>query len=287
MNEIIQLTRPAIEPVTALEAMVQLGLGTPVDAALNTQLVTQITRLLLAARRYCENLTRTTLITTSWLRQMDSWPGWDSRRAHNYLEGFLLPKPPFQSITSFKYVDENGTLQNLAWDTSYGANVFEPMYGYQLDPGADTRPARLLPRWATPWPPLRLVANAVQIVFKNGYGGPVTASMLLDSAILTGPVFNPGDVGQQVNVPTAAGSGNPLCTTIASVDENGQATLAAPALAEVAASTNNVWVGHEVPQEIKLAMMLATQFYFEQGATTDLPMPRVVDDLLEMYRDRS
>ncbi|QMV19689.1 hypothetical protein GOB94_14055 [Granulicella sp. 5B5] len=284
-SEIIQLSQPAVEPVLPAEAMVQLGLGNPVDSILNTQLTTQIANLLLAARRYCEGYTRSCYITTNWLYQGDHWPAWDSRYARNWYCGLRLPKPPFQSIQSFVYIDETGTPQTLPVDLTYGNSV-TPTYAYQLDPGSDVKPARLLPAWARPWPPLRLVANAVQITFKSGFGGPVTASMANASAILTGPVFNPGDKGQSVSVPGAGAAGAALITTIASVDINGQATLADPAQA-VVASTSNVYVGQPVPEEIRLAIKLATQFYYEQGAVTDLKMPRVVNDLLDGYVNRS
>ena len=88
-------------------------------------------------------------------------------------------------------------------------------------------------------------------------------------------------------VPGAGPEGVPLLTAILSVDGNGQATLAASASTAVAASPNNVWVGRQVPQKIQLAIQFMTQFFFEQGATTDLPTPRVVEDLLEMYINRA
>jgi len=62
-----------------------------------------------------------------------------------------------------------GVLQTMVADTTYGVN--DPtFYSYQLDPGGQTQPARVLPAYARPWPPTRLVANNVILRFIAGYG---------------------------------------------------------------------------------------------------------------------
>jgi hypothetical protein len=288
MNELIPIALPVAEPVNVEAIASQLGLTIPDDDVYGPQLTTRITNLATAARIHCENYTRSCFITSTWLYQRDGWPPRDLRYEDRGQPGaFLLPRTPFQSIVSFNYVNEDGNICPLALDTSYGTNVSEPMYGYQLDPGTDTRPARLSPRWATPWPPLRWVPNAVQIQFKAGYGGPVTAAMAASSAVLTGPVFDQGDVGQAVSVPAAGAAGAALTTTIASVDNNGQATLTAEATTAVASAANNVWVGQQVPSNIIIAILLMTQFLFEQGGSIDMPTPSIVADMLEFYRNRT
>ena len=281
MRVLTQLTQPAVEPVSVEDCFTQLGLGAPTD---NAQLAQQITDLIVAARLYCESITRTSFITRNWQYNLDDWPGHDPR----YSDGhsiFYIPQSPLQSVISLQYVDVGGVVQTLTQDTQYGTNLTEPTYQYQLDPGADTRPARLMPPWARPWPPIRLVANAVMLQFKSGYGGPVTASMAAGSSILTGPVWNPGDVGQAINVPGAGPNGGNLVTTILAVDGNGQATLAAPAVAAVASVANNVWAGNPVPANICLAIKFMVQVLFEQGATSDVPLPRIVEQLLGPYKN--
>lgn len=288
MNELIPVLLPAVEPVNIEAIANQLGLTIPDDDVFGPALTTKLTDLAMAARIHCENYTRSCFITSTWLYQRDGWPPRDLRYDDYGQPGaFLIPRTPFQSIQFFNYVTEGGHIRPLLQDTSFGTNIEEPPYGYQLDRGTDTRPARLAPRWATPWPPLRWVPNAVQLQFKAGYGGPVTASMAVGSPILTGPVFNPQDVGQAVSVPSAGVDGAALVTTILSVDVNGQATLAANAVAAVAASTNNVWVGQRVPRTISIAILLMTQFLYEQGGSIDMPTPRIVTDLLECYRNRT
>lgn len=291
MNSLIQVATPAVEPVLVPEMLLQLGMGTPADGTLDAQLVSQLTGLLLAARTYVENSCRIAIVTQSWLFQGDSWPGTNMRYnvGGAFHSEFRIPKPPFQSIAFFQYVDVTGTIQPLSQDLSFGNST--AVYAYQLDPGFDTRPARLLPAWARPWPPTRWVANAVALQFKCGFGGPVSASMAIDTAILTGPVFNQGDIGQQVNVPGAvAGVGGApataLATTIASVDVNGQATLAAPATAAVALATNNVYAGLPVPEPIRQAIKFLAQHFYTHGADADMPMPRVIGALLEPYMNR-
>jgi hypothetical protein len=290
LNEIVQIAGPTVEPVTVADMMVQLGLGSPTDATLLAQLNTQLGDCVAGAREFCENFTRTAFLTQVWQMNCDTWPFVDGRyhgAGFNH-SSFRLPKPPFQSIAFMQYVDTDGVVQTLTQETDYGVSPNDPIYGYQLDPGYDTRPARLLPPWAKPWPPLRRVANAVMVQYKCGYGGPVTASMAIDSAILTGPVFNPGDVGQSVSVPGAI-AGDPvttLSTRILSVDGNGQATLAANATAVVASALNNVWVGNKLPKSVYRAIKLLAQFYWQNGSDTDLPTPRVIYDVLEMYRNR-
>jgi hypothetical protein len=288
MNELIPLVGPAVEPVDSHAIFNQLGLTVPSDPTYGKDLTEKVTNLAIAARIHCENFTRSCFITSTWLYQRDDWPPRDRRYNERDLPGgFHLPRTPFQSIQSFNYVDTDGNVQPLTQDTSYGANPAFPTYGYQLDSGSDTRPARLTPVWARPWPPLRWVPNAVQIAFKAGYGGPVQGSMAASSAILSGPVFNSGDAGQPVSVAGAGASGGALTTTIASVDNNGQATLAAAATTAVTASPNNVWVGQRVPKNINIAILLMTQFLYEQGGSIDMPTPRIVADLLEFYRNRT
>lgn len=287
MNELIPILAPSAEPVNVQAIANQLGLTIPDDEIYGPALTTKITDLAMAARIHCENYTRTCFITSTWLYQMDGWPPRDTRYGdHGQPGGFLLPRTPFQSIQSFTYIDEDGNQQTLPLDETYGKTPPAGSYAYQLDPGTDTRPARLAPMWANPWPPLRWVPNAVQIQFKAGYGGPVTAAIAASSAILTGPVFDQGDVGQAVSIPAAGAAGAALTTTIASVDNNGQATLAAEATTAVASAANNVWIGQPVPKSINIAILLMTQFLYEQGGSIDMPTPRIVADMLEFYRNR-
>lgn len=295
MSDLIQIIGPTAEPVDLVEMLIQLGIDAPDDSVLNGAIGKQVTGLLLAARRSCESYTRSAYMTQTWELQLDRWPHYDHRYSHHHddegLPAILLPKPPFQSIAFVKYVDISGVLQTLSLDSSYGTDPDLPLFGFQLTNGTETKAAEIRPSWAPRrWPPTRRVANAVMAQFKCGFGGPVTVSMLDASAVLIGPVFNPGDVGQAVSVPGAVGSivdppvpPTTLNTTIASIDDAGQATLATAATSAVTGVT--AYIGQPVPEEIRQAIKFLTQFFFEQGATVDLPTPRIVTTLLDHYRN--
>jgi hypothetical protein len=72
-------------------------------------------------------------------------------------------------------VDTAGAVQSLTLDTTYGNGSLQ--YGYQLRRGTLTQPARVMPSWARPWPPSRMVPSNVMIQFRCGYGQPIVCSM--------------------------------------------------------------------------------------------------------------
>ena len=252
MEDIVLIAPPPIEPITLAEAKLQLGFGPVEDSdRLASQILADRLRpFIIAARTACENYTRRassrrrgcSARLVSWQNFRYEWNGYPQ---------IDLPKPPFQSITFFQYVDVSGTLQTLTQDTTYGANPQFPQYGYQLDPGSETQPARLISPFARPWPPTRMVPNNVLIQFRCGYGGPLTVSLAANSAAVTvqgGYVFNPGDAplltgdtGLPVSVPGAGEGGATLVTNIASVDANGNATLATAASTAVTNVVGLVW----------------------------------------------
>lgn len=121
-------------------------------------------------RSAVESELKRVLVTQTWLFKMDGFPGFDPRYENHGYPTIVLPKPPFQSITSFIYVDTAGILQTLVACNPDGTVPVGQFYGYQLDPGSETQPARLLPPWAIPWPPSRRIPAAVQIKFVCGYG---------------------------------------------------------------------------------------------------------------------
>lgn len=273
----ILITPPPIEPVTVADMMLQLGMGTPADGTLDAQLTAKLTGLTKAARGHCESYTRRVLITQSWRLLLDGWPHVHRLYLNHGHHPVLLPKQPFQSLTDFTYVDTQGITQPMS------------VWGFQTDPGSDAQPARLNPPYLMPWPPVRMIPNNISITFKCGYGGPVTASMTANSPILTGPVFNPGDVGQAVSVPGAIAAVSPapataLVSSILSIDISGQATLAASATAAVTGV--QAYIGQQVPDEILTAIMFMAQHFFQNGADVDLPTPRIVAEILSPYCNR-
>lgn len=184
---LVLITGPTVEPVTLAEAKLQCALPPDDDGnhVKSVQVATRLRRAIRTARVSCENYTRRAFLTQTWQLNLDGWPYKDSRYQHrNYEfaglgpEGRLaeihVPKPPFQSIVSFTYVDVQGTTQTVAsWGT------------FQTDPGSETQPARLLPPYLLPWPPTRLIANAIQLQFVAGYGDTgATVPQNINDAIL-------------------------------------------------------------------------------------------------------
>jgi hypothetical protein len=291
MNEPVLIAPPASEPVTLAEVKLQLGMGPVEDSTREASMILadKLRPFMLAARRECENYCRRVFITQRWLLRQDGFPGGDFEYSKRHPE-ILLPKPPFQSIDFFKYVDVSGVVQTLPLDTTYGNGSLQ--YGYQLRRGTQTQPARLLPSWARPWPPSRRVPSSVMIQFRCGYGQPITCSMTAASAVLTvvsGIKFNPddaplmaGDTGLPISVAGAGANGGTLNTFIDSVDVSGNATLKDPAVATV----ENVlgWAGWPVPEEIRNAIKMTIEAYYNQGSEGG-ELPLAAKRQLEYYRN--
>lgn len=164
MRDLVLVTPPAEEPITLDQAKKQLRLEDTDadDDYLRDELIPE-------ARDAVESFLRRVIITQTWRLKLDGFPGYGTRFASTGYPEIRLPNPPFHSIISFQYVDVGGVLQALTQETNYG-NDQNALYGYQLDPGGETQPARLLPPFARPWPPCRLVPNNVIIEYVCGYG---------------------------------------------------------------------------------------------------------------------
>jgi hypothetical protein len=280
MESMILITAPAAEPVALADFKGLLDIPLTDTSRDSTLLMMQ-----LAAREAVENYCRIALITQTWLARLDSFPSAPLRYDRNGYPQVLLPKPPFQSVDFFKYVDTSGAVQSLTRDPSYGTNLAAPFYGYQLEPGGGIMPAALSPPWARPWAPQRMVPANTALQYRCGYGGPLTVTMTAGSAVLSSPgfTFNPddapqiaGDTGTAINVPGAGAAGAALATYVASVS-NGIATLATAATAAVASVS--AWQGNQVPNSLCLAILFQAQFFFEQGAVCDQLEPRVINSL--------
>lgn len=282
MNVPILITPPVAEPITLAQAKLQIGYGPMEDSdhVKSQMLSDQLRPMIVAARMEAESYLRRALLTQTWLYLRDRFAGFDPNYNYNGYAAIWIPQPPFQSLAFFKYVDVSGVVQTLTIDTTYGTAPNE-VYGYQLVVGSDTMPATVMPPFARPWPPTRMVPSNVMLQFKCGYGGPVMASMTAGSAILSGPVFNPGDVGQAVSVPSAGASGAPLITTIFSVDVNGQATLAANATGTVTNVT--VWAGNQVPAPILQAIKLLVEYYY--GSSRETALLNAAQNQMKPYRN--
>ena len=173
---LVLVTPPAQEPISITDAMLHLRQDIPDPA---------IAGFISAARASVENYTHRALITQTWKYLRDGWPPRHSAYAHEGYPQIIIPKPPFQSVVSFQYVDTAGVLQTLTPAGADGSPVEGSFYGYQLDPGGITAPARLCPPWAVPWPPVRRIPNNVTLEFVCGYGAsdPADATVWIGQPI--------------------------------------------------------------------------------------------------------
>lgn len=136
------ITAPAAEPVTLATAKLHLRVTTTSDDAL-------ITALISSAREECENEIRRALISQTWEKYLDKFPA-----------GIELFYPPFISLTSVTYIDENQATQTLA--------------GTEYTVDDKQEPAWIVPAYGKSWPTTLAVINAVTIKFVCGYGAADT-----------------------------------------------------------------------------------------------------------------
>jgi len=137
---LIDITAPAVEPVTATEVKAAARID---DTAFDAQ----IAIIIPAIRRLCETRLDRRLVTQTVELVLDAFPAAE-------IDLYL---PDVQSITSVKYLDAiDGTEQTLASDQ------------YSLD--SASTPCWLLPAYDTDWPDTWDTTNAVRVRFVAGYG---------------------------------------------------------------------------------------------------------------------
>jgi hypothetical protein len=121
--------------------------------------------LMLAAMAAAENATHRQILTATYELQLDRFPPFGQLYGqpsglHDVwpLRGqpIRLPRPPWQSTTSLKYTDTNGTLQTWSSTNYTTAGAKEP--------------AEIWPAFGKVWPVARMMPAAVLVEFKCGYG---------------------------------------------------------------------------------------------------------------------
>lgn len=132
------VTQPTVEPITLAEAKEQVRVS-------STSLDAYITSLIVAARNTAEQFLGRSLVTQT--RKIEI-PG--------FCESVYLPMGYVQSISSVKYLDENGAEQTLA-STEY--NLINGTEGASYMQRA----------YNVTWPTVRYQANAVRITYVAGY----------------------------------------------------------------------------------------------------------------------
>lgn len=133
----IDLTPPAIEPVTLADMRAHLRLDTADEDALLTALIT-------VAREHIERETGLVLIARPFRLCLDSWPG----------DGILtISRGPVRSVTAVTVYDGEGQGEAVSLD------------GHLLD--GEARPARL---WLTAVPEPGRMLNGIEVEFIAGFG---------------------------------------------------------------------------------------------------------------------
>jgi uncharacterized phiE125 gp8 family phage protein len=159
---------PSVEPVSLTEAKAQLR----IDAS-DTTYDTEITNQLKAARQWIEQRYGISLITQTRIQRQDQlyerYPIYRNFLGPYYSRTPLqLLYPPVQSVTSFKYIDPNGTQQTLDPTTGYTVTgLMTPYVGAQ-----DIQTPRMYPN--TTWPAFKWIPDAIEIEYVCGYGPDAT-----------------------------------------------------------------------------------------------------------------
>lgn len=139
-GDLTLITGPALEPIdrdTTLKSHLRIDHDDENDL---------LDALIIAAREYYEAATRRALITQTWQLTLDAWPGGNSLR---------LPKPPLQSISHIKYLDEGGL------ETTWASSNYV----------VDTAGGRVALAKNISWPTVSLYpVGAVRITFAAGHG---------------------------------------------------------------------------------------------------------------------
>lgn len=130
--------KPQSEPLTVQEAKDWARITEDEDDAI-------VDRLISTARANVELLAGIALMTQTWDYYLDAFPC-----------EIDIPRPPLQSVTYIKYIDEDGVLQTLSSSL------------YTVD--TKRWPARIVPAYGESWPGTRDEPNAVQVRFVAGFG---------------------------------------------------------------------------------------------------------------------
>lgn len=132
-------TDAATEPVTTDELKVHMRIGYTNEDALIASLIT-------AARQHIEELVGRAFIDQTWTLKID----------YGFPAEIHLPRSPLSSVTTFTYVDQQGTSQTVPADR------------YTVD--SDSEPARIYEARDKTWPTTWSEPLAVTVVYVAGYG---------------------------------------------------------------------------------------------------------------------
>lgn len=153
MAGLVQISKPAVEPITLAEAKSFLRVDTADDDDL-------IASLIMSAREACEAFIHGYLITQTWRVSLDAFPA-------DFVAPIVIPVEPLQSVVSFVWHDYqyNQTTGTVATN---GPGPFLAT-DYLVD--TDSEPGRIVLPTTNAWPGVELwPVNPIQITVKAGFG---------------------------------------------------------------------------------------------------------------------
>lgn len=130
-------TQPTTEPVTVDEVRDFMGISQAGDVSRDAVLESRIK----TARIWCESYTRRAFITQTLTGYAHQFPDWE-----------LMLTPKLVSVSSVKYLDNNGTDTTLA-----GSEYLVDLVGNSITPAYNKQ-----------WPTARCQANSVRIEYISG-----------------------------------------------------------------------------------------------------------------------
>lgn len=152
MMAITQTVAPTLEPVTIEEALSHLRIdGTDEDAYVGS--------LLIAARRYAENVLQRQIMRATFTLTLDYFP-----------DTILLPYPPLGAVSSITYADSSGTTQTLS------ASIYQVVN--------DPHGASIVPSYGNVWPATRTKPEAVTVTYTAGWSTRALVPQTIKQAIL-------------------------------------------------------------------------------------------------------
>ena len=143
---VVELTAPAVEPVSLAEAKAFLRVGHSDEDAL-------IALMIRAARTGVESVTGRALIARDFRETLDGWP---LSRFSACGSAFAIARPPLAAVSEVRVRDHAGA--EIVWDPRE----------YRIDPDSD--PGRLIALAPFGFPRPAKRAASVEIDFTAGYG---------------------------------------------------------------------------------------------------------------------
>lgn len=154
------ITAPTTLPLTAAEAQAHARIDSPTPADLADSEIK-----LAAAVQDRERFTRRQFVTATWELWLNTWPS----------DGIIpIPKPPLISITSVKYIDQDGTEQTFS---SSDYLVVAPA-------GPAAQHGFVALGYGKSWPAARYQRAAIKVRFQAGYGAAADVPAQLRQACL-------------------------------------------------------------------------------------------------------